>query len=62
MDNKQLITKFYEAFTNADANTMSSLYHDEIEFEDPAFGKQKGNNARNMWKLLMSRNSDIKVT
>ncbi len=62
MDNKQLITKFYEAFTNADANGMTSCYHDEIAFEDPAFGKLNGDAAKNMWRLLLSRNSDIKVT
>ncbi len=62
MDNKQLIQKFYEAFSKANAKDMISCYHDEIEFEDPAFGKLKGKDAKNMWKMLLSRNSDIKVT
>lgn len=62
MDNKKLITNFYEAFANADANGMVLCYHDEIEFEDPAFGKLNGAAAKNMWRLLLSRNNDIKVT
>ncbi len=62
MTNKQLIINFYEAFINADAEKMIVNYHDEIIFEDPAFGKLKGVDAKNMWKMLLARNKDIKVT
>ncbi len=62
MNNKQLIQNFYEAFSKANVEEMISVYHDEIEFEDPAFGKLKGKDAKNMWKMLLSRNSNIKVT
>jgi ketosteroid isomerase-like protein len=61
MDNKQLIINFYEAFQKSDADAMIACYHNDIEFEDDAFGKLKGNQAKSMWKMLHTRNSDIKV-
>lgn len=54
MDNKALIEKFYTSFSNKDADGMISCYHPEIEFEDPAFGKLKGERAKNMWRMLLS--------
>ena len=48
----ELITKFYESFTNLDAEGMASCYHPEIVFEDPAFGKLEGSRAANMWRML----------
>ena len=35
---KSTIEKFYTAFTNNDAEAMVACYHDNIIFEDPAFG------------------------
>lgn len=61
MDNKQLIEKFYASFAARDAEGMVSCYADDIEFEDPAFGPLKGNDAKNMWRMLL-KNPDIKVT
>ena len=55
MDPKQLLEKFYSAFQAADAETMASLYHDDITFEDPAFGVLKGESAGNMWRMLLAR-------
>jgi len=49
---RNTIEKFYEAFHNLDAEKMVSLYHPDIEFEDPAFGKLKGERAKNMWRML----------
>lgn len=57
-----LLTKFYTAFKNLDAETMVSCYHDDIEFEDPAFGKLKGEHAKNMWRMLCQNATDITVT
>ena len=62
MDNKALIEKFYTYFANGDAAGMASCYHDNIEFEDPGFGKLFGNDAKLMWQMLLSRNKDLKVT
>ncbi len=52
-DNKAIIQKFYTAFAASDFQTMSSCYHENVEFEDPAFGKLKGSAASDMWEMLV---------
>lgn len=59
---ESIITKFYTAFSNLDAEAMASCYHDDIEFEDPGFGKLKGEHAKNMWRMLCQTAQDITVT
>lgn len=59
---KELIDKFYTAFTNLDAETMASCYHDDIVFHDPAFGQLKGNRAGNMWRMLCASQKDKDMT
>ena len=54
MNNKEIIENFYTAFANKDAEAMVQYYDDNIEFEDPAFGKIKGEEAKNMWRMLVS--------
>ncbi len=49
---KETIENFYTAFTNLDAETMAACYHNDIQFEDPAFGPLKGDKAKNMWRML----------
>ena len=61
MDNKALIQKFYTAFQNMDAATMTACYHDDVEFSDPAFGALQGARAKAMWKMLCGRSKDLKV-
>lgn len=58
----QLIEKFYTAFSKKDAAIMTSCYAENIEFEDPAFGKLKGKEAVAMWTMLLSRSKDLHVT
>lgn len=58
----QLIEKFYTAFSKKDAATMTACYADNIEFEDPAFGKLKGHDAVAMWTMLITRSKDLHVT
>lgn len=53
MTQREIITAFYTAFAAGDAAAMTKLYHPEIEFEDPAFGKLKGEKAAMMWKMLI---------
>jgi ketosteroid isomerase-like protein len=53
MKNSELITKFYTSFANADAEGMVACYHNDIQFEDPAFGPLKGDDAKNMWRMLI---------
>ena len=60
--NEQLILKFYTAFANADAKTMCECYHPNIQFQDPAFGILKGNDARQMWNMLIEKSKgNIKI-
>ncbi|MFD2943034.1 nuclear transport factor 2 family protein [Flavobacterium notoginsengisoli] len=53
--NETLITKFYTAFANADAKTMSECYHPKVHFIDPAFGLLKENQVSKMWEMLLSK-------
>lgn len=61
---EHVIQKFYNAFTKLDAATMTSCYHDDIVFEDPAFGVLKGDRAKNMWRMLCEsqKDKDFQVT
>ncbi|MFT5751479.1 MAG: ketosteroid isomerase-like protein [Flavobacteriales bacterium] len=52
--NAHLIENFYSAFAKRDAEAMNACYHDDIVFEDPAFGKLKGDRAKAMWKMLIA--------
>ncbi|MEM5566054.1 nuclear transport factor 2 family protein [Psychroserpens sp. AS72] len=49
-----IIENFYSAFKNQDAEVMVACYHDDIVFEDPAFGVLKGEHAKNMWRMLIT--------
>jgi ketosteroid isomerase-like protein len=63
MNNAELITNFYEAFAKGDAETMVGFYHNDIQFRDPAFGNLRGEDAKNMWRMLIGRNKgNIKIT
>ncbi|WP_289659865.1 nuclear transport factor 2 family protein [Flavobacterium panacagri] len=53
--NETLITKFYTAFANADAKTMSECYHPKVHFIDPAFGLLKEGQVSKMWEMLLSK-------
>ncbi len=57
-----LIDEFYTAFARHDSTAMTALYHDDVVFEDPAFGELKGERAKAMWRMLLSRGSDLVVT
>jgi len=60
--NEELIHKFYSAFANADVNTMCECYHTNIQFQDPAFGILKGNDACQMWRMLIEKSKgNIKI-
>ncbi|WP_027002115.1 nuclear transport factor 2 family protein [Hugenholtzia roseola] len=57
----QIVTDFYTAFQNKDAEKMAALYHDEVVFNDPAFHNLKGEEARDMWRMLISRGKDMEM-
>lgn len=50
--NTELIQHFYQSFSNGDIEEMVTCYDIDATFEDPAFGKLKGKDIRNMWRML----------
>ena len=61
LSNIELITQFYRAFQNMDAEGMAACYHDDVVFYDPAFGELKGDRAKSMWLMLCRDGGDLKV-
>jgi ketosteroid isomerase-like protein len=59
---KQVIERFYQAFARKDGDEMASLYADDVRFSDPAFGPLEGERARNMWRMLTGRATDLEIT
>jgi len=41
---------------------MTSCYHDNIKFEDPAFGKLSGDSAKAMWTMLIEKSQDLEIS
>ncbi|MEP4534355.1 MAG: nuclear transport factor 2 family protein [Cyclobacteriaceae bacterium] len=61
-DQKSIITQFYTAFQNKDADAMAALYHEDAAFEDPAFGKLNSEEVKAMWRMLIERGGkDLKI-
>lgn len=58
---KNIIENFYKAFSLQNAEDMVACYHKDVVFEDPAFGKLKGEKAKNMWRMLCENGKDLKV-
>lgn len=58
-----IIEKFYEAFANLDAERMVEWYHENVTFQDPAFGILRWEDAKNMWRMLChsQKGKDFKV-
>jgi ketosteroid isomerase-like protein len=59
--NAALIQRFYTAFQQRDAEGMCACYHRDVVFEDDAFGTLRGDEARDMWRMLCARGTDLKV-
>ena len=61
-ENEQLITNFYTEFCHADVKKMAECYHENIQFEDPAFGILNDKKPIIMWKMLLERSKgNIKI-
>jgi hypothetical protein len=56
---REIIESFYRAFARRDATAMAALYADDVRFSDPAFGPLTGEHARNMWRMLAERATDL---
>ena len=62
MQPKEIIEAFYTAFQNHDAEAMVSLYADDVKFSDPVFQDLRGEEARDMWRMLIERGGeDLKI-
>lgn len=59
--NSALISRFYEAFQRLDAEAMADCYSDDVLFSDPAFGTLRGQQARDMWRMLTARAQNFSV-
>jgi ketosteroid isomerase-like protein len=57
----RMILSFYEALGRRDAESMVACYHKDVVFQDPAFGELRGDRARNMWRMLCGRSTDLRV-
>ena len=62
-DHKNIITEFYTAFQEMDAEKMASFYHLHAKFRDPAFGELNSIRIGNMWRMLIDsqKGKDFKV-
>lgn len=60
--NADLITRFYTAFQNRDAEAMAACYTEDVRFCDPVFTDLRGAQAVDMWRMLCSRAKDFSLT
>lgn len=57
-----IANKFYEAFRQKDARTMNECYGQDLQFEDPAFGKLSYEQTCAMWQMLCESAKDLSIT
>lgn len=50
--NAECLKKFYSAFAALDAATMATCYHENAEFDDPAFSLRGKKEIVGMWSML----------
>ena len=58
---KAVIEAFYAAFAKRDAEGMVKHYADDVRFSDPVFQDLRGEEAKNMWRMLCERGKDLTV-
>ena len=57
-----LIREFYGAFARKDGEAMARCYHPDVFFSDTVFPRLHGEEAGDMWRMLLSRAADLEVT
>ena len=60
--NHELIERFYTAFQQRDAEAMAACYADDVVFSDPVFGELRGDEARDMWRMLVARAQNFSLS
>ncbi len=58
MNYTEIITEFYNNFSEGNAQGMTQYYHKDIVFNDPIFGTLKKERAFKMWEMLLSKKSE----
>lgn len=61
MLHQELIEHFYHCLKYKKIDEMLACYHDDIEFTDPAFGTLKGEEVKNMWRMLLGKNTSLTI-
>ncbi|HEY4317506.1 MAG TPA: nuclear transport factor 2 family protein [Herbaspirillum sp.] len=59
--NAALIHVFYRAMQAGDAEAMAACYAADVHFSDPVFEALQGDQAADMWRMLLSRAKDFQV-
>ena len=57
-----IIARFYDAFQRRDADAMAACYHPDARFSDPVFPDLDADQVRAMWRMLISRGQDLRIT
>ena len=58
---ESLLREFYARFAARDAEGMARCYHADVAFTDPVFPMLHGEEARDMWRMLLARAADLRV-
>ncbi len=59
---ESLLRDFYARLAARDAEGMARCYHAAIAFSDPVFPMLHGEEAGDMWRMLLSRATDLRVS
>jgi ketosteroid isomerase-like protein len=59
--NFALIERFYAAFGRRDGAEMTACYAAGAHFRNPTFGDLEGNEVGAMWRMLISRSTDLEL-
>ncbi|MBK6342313.1 MAG: nuclear transport factor 2 family protein [Flavobacteriales bacterium] len=57
-----VIDRLYTAFAAGDAAAMGACYAEDARFRDPAFGELNAEEVRAMWRMLLGRSKDLRIT
>ncbi|MGZ5038936.1 MAG: nuclear transport factor 2 family protein [Usitatibacter sp.] len=57
-----LVREFYARFAARDPEGMAACYHPDVAFSDPVFPMLRGEEAGDMWRMLLARAADLEVT
>ena len=60
--NEQLLRVFYRALAARDAEGMARCYHPEVAFSDAVFPMLRGEDAGDMWRMLLARAGELTLT